>query len=143
MEEKISEGAFGTVYNAVLTSTGRQVAIKQVFTSDDSDKKNPILREIRILKKLSHPHIIQLLDLEQKSFKMNLVFERCPYDLSQLIRSLQYPADKKLIKQVFRQVLEGVSYLHSVGILHRDLKPANLLLTRDLKVKICDFGSAV
>jgi serine/threonine protein kinase len=51
--------------------------------------------------------------------------------------------DRTLVKIIFYQILEAVAYIHRTGVIHRDIKPSNVLLSEDLSVKLCDFGSAV
>lgn len=51
-------------------------------------------------------------------------------------------SDEASIKKAFRELLEGLKHMHSLGVLHRDIKPENLLLTKDKKLKIGDFSSS-
>lgn len=112
------------------------------------------LREVALLKQLDshqHPNIIRLLDIchGRKSEKdhimdMYLVFEHAEHDLASYLK--QYGDRGGLgtvrIKELAREILSGVDFLHSHSIVHRDLKPQNLLVTADGHVKLADFGLA-
>jgi serine/threonine protein kinase len=87
--------------------------------------------------------VVQLLEVEERQFRTNLVMSYSEYDLSQLIGSLEYPIDRTIVKRVFYQLLEAVAYIHRQGVIHRDIKPSNILLSGELTLRLCDFGSAV
>lgn len=111
-------------------------------------------REISILRRLNHPNIIKLYAYSYSSVKdenetdlyngrfANLFMEFIPYSLSTYLNHFSETLQWSDFKNMFKQTLEGLAYLHYRGICHRDIKPQNIMVTRDLKVKICDFGSA-
>ncbi|KAJ3284034.1 hypothetical protein HK104_010125 [Borealophlyctis nickersoniae] len=107
-----------------------------------------IKREIAILKKCSHPHVVGLKEVidDPGSEKIYLVLE---YLAGGDIRWHDYSDPPKPTitedeaRRIFRDVVCGVQYLHHQGIVHRDIKPANLLWTADRRVKISDFGVSV
>lgn len=69
--------------------------------------------------------------------------EYCPYTLERLLKDLPakvLPEDEAA--RLFYELVKAVEYLHGKSIIHRDLKPANILLTRDRKIKLGDFGWA-
>lgn len=139
-------GAFGYVMEAYDIAKDIRVAIKRTH------KVGPKLsREYEVISKLSDcENIVKLLDIfytisEDGKIIQNLVFEFVNDSLDGYIESYKnkkkfIPIDK--IKEITRQFLNGLSYIHSKGIVHRDLKPENILMTEDEKVKICDFGSS-
>jgi len=94
---------------------------------------------------LDHVNVIKRYDvlyISEKQ-KMYIVMEHCIGGLQDLLDST--PKKKLPIYQVhgyFLQVLEGLTYLHSRGIIHKDIKPGNLLLSLDGTLKISDFGVA-
>ncbi|KAI9105871.1 kinase-like domain-containing protein [Phlyctochytrium arcticum] len=107
-----------------------------------------IKREIAILKKCNHPHVVGLKEVidDPNSDKIYLVLEYLTggdirwHDQSDPMQPL---LSIYLARNVFRDVICGVEYLHYQGIVHRDIKPANLLWTTDGRVKISDFGVSV
>lgn len=106
-----------------------------------------ILRELKFLRLLSgHDNIITVKDIlvPSDSDRFNdtfVVFELMPCDLSRVINS-QTPLDAENVKYLMFQLLCGINYLHSAGVLHRDLKPSNILVDSHCSLKICDFGLA-
>jgi serine/threonine protein kinase len=75
--------------------------------------------------------------------RLYLVFELIDMDLKKLMDSQSEPLTPSLVSSYTRQILEGLSYCHSMGVMHRDLKPQNLLVSRDRRtLKLADFGLA-
>jgi len=99
------------------------------------------------LRRLSgHRNIVKLYDVlepdDPAKFKtLYLVFEAMPSDLRKVYRG-QFYLTERHIKTIMFNMLCGLKYIHSAGIMHRDIKPANLLIMQDCTVKICDFGLA-
>ncbi|XP_046403710.1 cyclin-dependent kinase 4 [Ischnura elegans] len=151
----IGTGAYGTVYKAKdLLNPGVMVALKKVrvpLTEDGVPMST--LREIALLKQLDqheHPNIVRLLDIchgqqneKDQLLTLFLVFEHVDQDLSSYIEKCPAPGfSEEQVKDLMRQVLSGVDFLHSHRIVHRDLKPQNLLVTSGGRVKLADFGLA-
>ncbi|KAI9017239.1 kinase-like domain-containing protein, partial [Gaertneriomyces semiglobifer] len=116
--------------------------------SPSNPELEKIKREIAILKKCSHPHVVALNEVidDPAAEKIYLVLE---YLAGGDIRwhDQSDPPEPVLTideaRRIFRDVVCGVEYLHYQGIVHRDIKPANLLWTADGRVKISDFGVSV
>ncbi|XP_076260198.1 cyclin-dependent kinase 4 [Rhynchophorus ferrugineus] len=148
---KIGRGAYGTVYRARDKQTGQEVALKKVCIplTDDGIPMNT-LREIALLKQLNiydHPNVVKLLDIchgQQigKDIMMFLVFEHVEQDLAMYIEKHPKGFATTDIRNMTREIINGVDFLHSNRIVHRDLKPQNLLVTSDGHIKIADFGLA-
>lgn len=157
-EKLLGKGSYGIVYQARDTQNDKQVAIKKILLSrlGPVDRKR-VWREIRIAKFIRHKNINHLLDVrlcqeenivqegdksvKQKQYFVYQVFDLMDTDLHKIISSPQELSEDH-VKWFLYQILRGIKYLHSAGILHRDLKPSNLLVNANCKLKIADFGLA-
>ena len=145
IKEPAGSGAYGTVVIADDTNKGKQVAIKKIeraFEHKLFTKRT--LRELKILRLLSHENVVQLKTIQRPKDKASFdeiyaVFEVMETDLGSIIKS-QQELSIAHIQFFLYQVLRGMKYIHSAGILHRDLKPRNLLVNGNCDLKICDFG---
>ncbi|OAG30175.1 hypothetical protein NEDG_01758 [Nematocida displodere] len=99
---------------------------------------NTALREISIMKKLSHPNILTLLDVIHTETQLTIILEYIDSDLRKLLNS----QDKVDLFSLIYQLVEGVQYMHEQQIVHRDLKPQNILVDKSGRLKIADFGLA-
>ncbi|XP_072542633.1 ribosomal protein S6 kinase alpha-3-like [Salminus brasiliensis] len=139
---KIGEGSFGKVMLATSKKYPDQVAIK---TTDLKLMKPGFVskflpRELAILRKVQHPHIVQVRDiLELSNRHVFIVMEAAATDLCHMIQELHHiPIDQA--KRWFSQLVSAVVYLHQQNIVHRDLKCSNVLLTADDRIKLTDFS---
>lgn len=110
-------------------------------TKEEYEKK--IKSEYTVAKSLHHPNIVETFRLATDHGRWNHVMEYCQEgDLHSLInKKYLNAADREGDRNcLFKQLVQGVNYLHRNGIAHRDLKPENLLITSDSKLKITDFG---
>lgn len=106
-------------------------------------QENKVRREIAILKKCAHPHVVKLREVidDPMSRKIYLVLEYVSNgEIIWHTRDHEPALTLQQARQTFRDVVLGLEYLHYQGIIHRDLKPANLLWTKDHRTKISDFG---
>lgn len=140
----ISEGAYGIVYKATDKDTGRSIALKEIKIDPRKREGLPIssIREIRILSKCDHPQIIKLREIvvDEKTDTFYLVLDFIDYDLRDIISNSMLPLPLGVIKSLVRQLLSAVSYLHNESLCHRDIKCANLLVSKDGKLYLADFG---
>ena len=138
---KIGEGTYGEVYEAMDTINNRRVAMKKLRI-ENKDEGIPItaLREMCILKHLHHENVVELYEIIQDVDKIVLIFEYADMDLKMYIDKEKGIRDVKIIQSLTLQMLNGLYYCNINRIIHRDLKPQNLLITSDLKLKLCDFG---
>lgn len=142
----LGHGAYGDVWLCNDSRSKDQVAVKSIrdFTRDSLFGKR-ILREIRILAALKHQNLLKLTDLlPPASPDFDDVFIVMPYMHSDLARVIYSPMHlSSSHAQAFAcQILRGLKYLHSAGVVHRDLKPANILVNKDCTLRIADLGLA-
>ncbi|CAD0011285.1 unnamed protein product, partial [Aureobasidium pullulans] len=115
-------GAFGLVCSAKDQLTSQAVAVKKImkpFSTPVLSKRT--YRELKLLKHLRHENLLGT-------------------DLHRLLTSR--PLEKQFIQYFLYQILRGLKYVHSAGVVHRDLKPSNILVNENCDLKICDFGLA-
>lgn len=146
----IGEGSFGSVYLALHAITGELMAVKQVELPDvgkgtESDKKkqsmvNALKLEIELLQGLHHPHIVQYLGTSSDETHLNIFLEYVPGGSIAAMLKQYDTFPEPLTRNFTRQILDGLSYLHSRNIIHRDIKGANILVDNRGAVKISDFG---
>lgn len=134
-------GGFAKVYHARDVRTGQSVAIKAV-RKDKVEKGNltaHVKREVSIMRRLRHPHIIRLLEVLASKTKIYFVMEFAKGgELFAKVAKGRFSED--LSRRYFHQLIAAVGYCHSRGVYHRDLKPENLLLDEHWSLKISDFG---
>ncbi|PAA49099.1 hypothetical protein BOX15_Mlig000280g4 [Macrostomum lignano] len=140
---KIGEGAYGVVFKCRQRFTGELVAIKKFTESEEDPLIHKIaMREIRMLKQLKHDNLVNLLEVFKRKKRLHLVFQYIDHTLLNEMEAKPYGMDRGQIRKITYQLLDAISFCHSHNCIHRDVKPENILVTRDTKVKLCDFGFA-
>uniref|UniRef100_A0A1I8JL92 Protein kinase domain-containing protein n=1 Tax=Macrostomum lignano TaxID=282301 RepID=A0A1I8JL92_9PLAT len=112
---KIGEGAYGVVFKW-------QAAIHR--------------------RQLKHDNLVNLLEVFKRKKRLHLVFQYIDHTLLNEMEAKPYGMDRGQIRKITYQLLDAISFCHSHNCIHRDVKPENILVTRDTKVKLCDFGFA-
>ena len=134
-------GAFAKVYYARNVQTGQSVAIKLINKKKLSDTglAGNVKREITIMSRLHHPHIVRLHEVLATKTKIYFIMDFVRGgELFAKISKGRFSED--LSRRYFHQLISAVGYCHSRGVFHRDLKPENLLLDENGNLKVSDFG---
>jgi serine/threonine protein kinase/TolB-like protein len=136
----LGAGGMGEVYRARDTRLGREVALKLIPVNKAQDQRvrDRIAREARIVASLNHPNIMALHDIGTAGGTMFIVTELVD---GESLRGSTPPLRKCL--DIAAQIADGLAASHAAGITHRDLKPDNVMVTRDGRVKLLDFGVAL
>ncbi|KAK7543108.1 kinase-like domain-containing protein [Phyllosticta citricarpa] len=136
----VGDGAYGDVYKAMDAGSGEIFARKLIKSSATSPKDlKTFLMEVQMLQENVHPNIAEIVEFEA-SPRMCITMKFYAYG-SLRKTSPQYPWDQR---DVFRQILTGLSFLHRRKIVHRDLKPDNILVKsiEPFEIVLADFGYA-
>ncbi|HEX7418270.1 MAG TPA: serine/threonine-protein kinase [Thermoanaerobaculia bacterium] len=152
VERVLGRGAMGTVYLARDRRIGRRVALKTISISpqqlDDSTSPEEfytrLQREAEVVGSLTHPNIVALYEAGYEDGRipylaMELVEGKTLLDV---MKEAGAPLELAAALRIIDDVLRGLAFAHSRGIVHRDIKPANVLIGADGVAKIADFGIA-
>ena len=143
--KKLGKGAFATVYSGLNHADGSLIAIKKMklkFGKKLRETLTAIMDEVRLLKELDHPNIVRFLgsELSLRDHHMYIMMEQVSGgSLAAALRSFGEFKDAVIVSYT-RQIVTGLGYLHTSGVIHRDLKCANVLLGTAGIVKLADFG---
>ena len=141
----LGEGAYGKVLHATHIMTGQKVAVKTFEKAKlvDLVARKRVSREIRILKYLDHPNIVQLFEVIDQPQRRYIIMEFASGgDLCKYVRDCKRLSESES-HRIFCQILSGLKHCHAKGIVHRDIKLDNILLDSNKNVKIVDFGFSV
>ncbi|PAA80922.1 hypothetical protein BOX15_Mlig020446g2 [Macrostomum lignano] len=150
-KQLIGRGGFGEVYKA-LTDRNQTVAVKVLPLSGTGQSRKlqkaveMEKRGVEIIKRLSHPNILQFLKCEQKSDGLYIFTELVSgHSLFELMQRQNKPFKESGVRDFSRQICSGLNFLHCQpegAILHRDIKSSNIMLTNEGVIKLIDFGLA-
>jgi serine/threonine protein kinase len=145
LTEKVGEGGSSVVFRALHRSLNVQVAVKVLTPADpqrDRRIRELMAAEARMLARLSHPHIVRVLDFDDEARHPYLILEYMDgLDLGELINGSGAVRPDRAVR-VALAVAEGLGFALGHGVIHRDVKPGNILLARDGNVKLADLGLA-
>jgi hypothetical protein len=142
---KLGRGGMGTVYLGRHVHLGSYAALKVLLEhyADDESVKSRFINEARILNDLRHPNIVEQKEFFQEGDHLVMVMEYVEgRSLDQMIGEEYGPIPHEKALPLFLQILEGIAYAHSRGVIHRDIKPSNVLVSKDGQAKITDLGIA-
>ncbi|WQF89384.1 Putative serine/threonine-protein kinase Atg1 [Colletotrichum destructivum] len=139
LREKVGSGTYGVVYRAVHRVTGDVVAVKQL-----GKHEHMRLEEVMLLRNITHEHIVSFHAFIIEIDSFHLVMEFVDGQNLETAFKAHHPTSTEL-REVMRQQLSAVEYIHHRGIVHRDIKPPNVMVKwRDPMVtKLTDFGLAI
>jgi len=142
IRDPFANGAYGKVCAGQDNSSQQEVAVKIVPKSIlvSPEEKLSVVREQSIHQTLSHPHIIKLIDVFEDEGAHYFVLERADAGALTSVMSCA-GMDEDRCRDVFRQLLLALEYLHLNHIVHHDIKPHNVLLHQN-GIKLCDFGAS-
>ncbi|AWM37228.1 Serine/threonine-protein kinase PrkC [Gemmata obscuriglobus] len=143
LDGELARGGMGVVYKARQKGLDRLVALKMILdTGTDKEAAQRFLQEARAAAALDHPNVVPIYDIDEIGGK--------PYFTMALIEGPNlrgyidaHPAAPiPMLVSLFLQTVSGVAHAHRHGIVHRDLKPANVLIDKDERPRVTDFGLA-
>ncbi|CAA7259957.1 unnamed protein product [Cyclocybe aegerita] len=141
----IGAGAFGSVYLALNLDNGTLMAVKEIKFQELSGLPNlysQIKDELSVMEMLHHPNVVEYYGIEVHRDKVYIFEEYCQGGSLATLLEHGRIEDEGIIQVYTMQLLEGLAYLHSRGIVHRDIKPDNILLDHEGVIKYVDFGAA-
>jgi non-specific serine/threonine protein kinase len=143
IEKKLGAGGMGDVYLAEDTKLNRKVALKflPVQLASDEELKERFKREAQAAAALNHPNIITIHEVAEYEARPFIAMEYVEGEsLKDLIAQKELSMAEVL--DIALQISGGLAVAHQAGITHRDIKPQNILIGKDRRVRICDFGLA-
>lgn len=143
IRESFANGSYGKVCAGEAVASHQEVAVKIVpkYVLISPEEKQSVIREQIIHKSLDHPHIIKLIDVFEDDGAHYFILERA--DSGSLSTIISYSGLPELrCREVFKQLLLALEYLHRNNIVHHDIKPHNILLHKGDDIKLCDFGAS-
>ncbi|MCY1080157.1 serine/threonine-protein kinase [Archangium lansingense] len=143
--EKLGSGGMGVVYAAYDPELDRKLALKLLHPGSDQVEKSGgqarLMREAQALARLSHPHVISIFDVGTWGERVFLAMELVEGpSLRDWLK--QGPRSLREVVEVFTAAGRGLAAAHAAGLVHRDFKPDNVLLGKDGRVRVLDFGLA-
>ena len=142
--EELGKGGMGRVYKVLDTRINEKIALKLIRRDLCPDKETVerFSNELKFARKIRHKNVCQMFDLGESEGTHYITMEYVSgEDLKNMIRMSGQLGIATAIS-VARQVAEGLEEAHKLGIVHRDLKPQNIMIDRDGKARIMDFGIA-
>lgn len=141
--EELGKGGMGKVYRVEDKKAKEEIALKLIKPEIAADKKTieRFRNELTTARKISHRNVCRMYDLGEEKGAHFITMEYVPgEDLKSLIRRVKVDIGTTI--KIAKQVCEGLSEAHRLGVVHRDLKPSNIMIDKEGEAKIMDFGIA-
>ena len=136
----LGKGGMGNVYKAIDKRLGRVVAFKILDASSDEEAIKRFYMEAQAMKELDHQNIVHVFDFGQEKSQLFIAMTYVEgTNLAEILHNKEQ-LSFEAIEVIIRQIARGLLSAHNKGIVHRDVKPSNIMLTRDNRVFIMDFG---
>ena len=148
LEAPIGRGAMGVVWRARDQLLDRDVAVKEVQIAEtltDEERANAYqrtLREAKTAARLNHPGVVTVYDVAEDEGRPWIVMQLVSAQSLDQVLATSGPLSPRRAAEVGRQLLSALSVAHAAGVMHRDVKPSNVLLGRDDRAVLTDFGIA-
>ena len=143
LEERVGVGSFGIVYKARVRGSSEHVAIKVVDLEGSAAELEDVRRELEALASVRCARLVHYLGAHVVGSQLWIVTEYLAGgSLGDLLASLAAPLAEPVVAGVVAELLEALAYLHGDRRVHRDVKAKNVLVARDGRVKLADFGVA-
>ena len=145
---ELGRGAMGVVYEARDPQLGRTVAVKILSLAPGTppaERRQALerfMREGKAAASLLHPNIAQVFDMGEDQGRPYLVMELCEGTTLRDVLNFEHQLPEPRVRRIAEQLLSALELAHSRGIIHRDIKPDNIVLSRDDRLKLMDFGIA-
>ncbi|KAG7663260.1 CTK1 [[Candida] subhashii] len=141
--QQVGEGTYGKVYKAKHTQTNEYVAMKRLRLETEREGF-PItaIREIKLLSSFDHENVVGLLEMMVEHNQIYMIFDYLDHDLTGLLSHPDLKLSECHRKFIFKQLIQGLNYLHKKRVIHRDIKGSNILIDNIGRLKIADFGLA-
>lgn len=144
VQARLARGGMSTVYLATDQRLERDVALKVMHAhlADDDSFLNRFSQEAKSAARLSHPHVVGVLDQGHDGSLVYLVMEYVPGRTLRALMEERGRLQPRLALAMLDAVVDGLAAAHDAGLVHRDVKPENVLLAEDGRIKVGDFGLA-
>jgi serine/threonine protein kinase len=141
----VGAGGMGQVYAAYDPQLDRRVALKVLHTPDDEVARQRLVREAQALARLSHPNVVGVHEVGAHEGRVFVAMEFVEGETLKDWARSHAPGEPDRMRRALELLLHagrGLAAAHAAGLVHRDVKPGNILVGRDGRVRVADFGLA-